>query len=386
MKFDPKKISDMIPDGKLYQDPSEKGLYLRNRKQKKWVVSKYSNKKRIFITLGSFPEMNLSSARKAASIEKANAISNSNQKHYSSYTLLDVFDEFKKRKENLRSMKCKENFLSKGIVNEIARKNIFDITPDDVRTIKQFKKSTPIAFNRIRALISVLFNFAIREMEIDVSNPTISVQKFPEHAKDSFVPMELSQKLFEALNSGRFTQDFSDIIILLLELGQRKSNTFSMRWDEVDFENNVWTIPKEKSKNKKDLFVPLTPDAVSILKRRKKQKKSEEWVFPRIKKPVIGITKAGYIRKERDGHVQDIRKQMKILLRDIGAPENLTIHDLRRTHGMWMLNSGASIEQVSRSLNHSSIAITQKVYAKLLVDPVREAQALMMEKIKGGKS
>ena len=118
MKFDPKKISDMIPDGKLYQDPSEKGLYLRNRKQKKWVVSKYSNKKRIFITLGSFPKMNLSSARKAASIEKANAISNSNQKHYSSYTLLDVFDEFKKRKETLRSMKCKENFLSKGIVNE----------------------------------------------------------------------------------------------------------------------------------------------------------------------------------------------------------------------------------------------------------------------------
>ena len=382
MKFDPKKISDMIPDGKLYQDPSEKGLYLRNRKQKKWVVSKYSNKKRIFITLGSFPEMNLSSARKAASIEKANVISNHAQKHYSSYTLLDVFEEFKKRKENLRSLKYKENFLSKGIVNEIARKNIFDITPDDVRTIKQFKKSTPIAFNRIRALISVLFNFAIREMELDVSNPTISVQKFPEHPKDSFLPMELSQKLFEALNSGRFTQDFSDIIILLLELGQRKSNTFSMRWDEVDFENNVWTIPKEKSKNKKDLFVPLTPD----VERRKEQKKSEEWVFPRIKKPVTGITKAGYIRKEQDGHVQDIRKQMKILLRDIGAPENLTIHDFRRTHGMWMLNSGASIEQVSRSLNHSSIAITQKVYAKLLVDPVREAQALMMEKIKGGKS
>ena len=198
--------------------------------------------------------------------------------------------------------------------------------------------------------------------------------------------MELSQKLFEALNSGRFTQDFCDIIILLLELGQRKSNTFSMRWNEIDFENNVWTIPKEKSKNKKDLFVPLTPDAVSILKRRKEQKKSEEWVFPRIKKPVTGITKAGYIRKARDGHVQDIRKQMKVLLHDIGATENLTIHDLRRTHGMWMLNSGASIEQVSRSLNHSSIAITQKVYAKLLVDPVREAQALMMEKIKGGKS
>lgn len=386
MKLDSKNIASLEPDGKLYQDIVEKGLYLRNRPEKKWVVVKYANKKRVFITLGSFPDMNISSARKAAAMEKAKFLQNKNDKHYSTLTLMDVFLKYERQKEDLRSMWQKKVRINSMALYALTHKRLTEISSEDLRNLKKRMENAPSQFNQYRALISALFNFAIREMELELVNPVPAVQKYPEKAKDSFLSMEFAGRFFEALSSGKYSRDFCDIVILLIELGQRKGNTFAMKWSDIDFENQVWTIPKEKSKNKKDMFIPLTPDSIAILKRRADVNKDPVWVFPRQKAPVTGPTRAGYSRQEGEGHIVDIRRQLRTLLKDIGAPENLTIHDLRRTHGMWMLNAGASIEQVSRSLNHSSIAITQKVYAKMLVDPVREAQRLMLEKVKGVRS
>ena len=240
-------------------------------------------------------------------------------------------------------------------------------------------------FNHDRALISTLFNFAIRELELELVNPVTAVAKYPQEPKSSFLPPELSEVFFSALSSGKYNEDFCDIMVLLVDLGQRKGNVFAMEWDEIDFSSRVWVIPSKKSKNGKEMFIPLTPEAYDILERRRKNRKDKRWVFPRQKAPVLGETKARYIRERGEGHITDIRKSLKRLLHDIGAPENLTPHDFRRTHGTWMLNAGASIEQVSRSLNHSSIALTQKVYAKLLVESVRAGQELMREKIRGMK-
>ena len=44
------------------------------------------------------------------------------------------------------------------------------------------------------------------------------------------------------------------------------------------------------------------------------------------------------------------------------------MHDLRRCVGTALLTGGASIEQVSSLLNHSNIAVTQRVYAAYLSD------------------
>jgi integrase/recombinase XerD len=52
---------------------------------------------------------------------------------------------------------------------------------------------------------------------------------------------------------------------------------------------------------------------------------------------------------------------------------DVSSHWLRRGFGMWALNNGVPIEIVSRALGHSSIAITERAYAKVLSKTVVEA-------------
>ena len=52
--------------------------------------------------------------------------------------------------------------------------------------------------------------------------------------------------------------------------------------------------------------------------------------------------------------------------------EDLRIHDLRRTHGSWMLEGGADLMVIGKALGHKDISSTL-VYARLDLDPVRKA-------------
>ena len=57
-----------------------------------------------------------------------------------------------------------------------------------------------------------------------------------------------------------------------------------------------------------------------------------------------------------------------------GIPRR-TPHDLRRAVGSWMLERGVRMEVVSRVLGHGSINTTERVYAYLRVDDLRDAVA-----------
>ncbi len=67
-------------------------------------------------------------------------------------------------------------------------------------------------------------------------------------------------------------------LAFLILTATRTSETLGARWQEIDLENRVWTIPGERMKSRRPHRVPLSPAAIGIL--RKAQGKHEEWVFP----------------------------------------------------------------------------------------------------------
>jgi len=56
---------------------------------------------------------------------------------------------------------------------------------------------------------------------------------------------------------------------------------------------------------------------------------------------------------------------------DAGMP-HITFHDLRRSCGTLMIQAGVDLYVVSKLLGHSSVAVTQKRYAHLQIDRVRD--------------
>ena len=60
----------------------------------------------------------------------------------------------------------------------------------------------------------------------------------------------------------------ADFVEFLFCTGTRDDETRGMRWAEVDLTRAVWTIPAERSKNRKPHAVALSPRALAVLRRR----------------------------------------------------------------------------------------------------------------------
>ncbi len=148
---------------------------------------------------------------------------------------------------------------------------------------------------------------------------------------------------------GEPSKDLVDFVNLSLWTGARRGDVLSLRWQDVSLDDNSWRIPDPKSRV--PYTVPLTPEAVAVLKGRRND---STWVFP-------GVGKTG--------HLVDLKRPWKGLLKR-AAITNLRQHDMRRTLGSWQAAQGTSLQIIGKSLGHASVQTTQ-IYARLNLDPVR---------------
>ena len=58
----------------------------------------------------------------------------------------------------------------------------------------------------------------------------------------------------------------ADVIRMLLLTGQRLREVSEMRWFELDLENKVWSLPRQRCKNGQAHVIPLSDQAIAILK------------------------------------------------------------------------------------------------------------------------
>ncbi|WP_333668309.1 site-specific integrase, partial [Acinetobacter guillouiae] len=60
----------------------------------------------------------------------------------------------------------------------------------------------------------------------------------------------------------------------------RSGEIFGATWQEIDFKNKVWTIPKERMKAEKEHRVPLSEPAIELLKSIQADTQSQGYIFP----------------------------------------------------------------------------------------------------------
>lgn len=112
----------------------------------------------------------------------------------------------------------------------------------------------------------------------------------------------------------------------------RTGEVIGAKWDEVDLEKAVWTIPASRMKAGKEHRVPLSARAVSILMATKELRK--EWLFPAIK----GGKMSGMA--------------MTMLLRRMDVP--VTVHGFRSGFRDWAAEStGYAHEVAEMALAHT---------------------------------
>jgi integrase len=156
----------------------------------------------------------------------------------------------------------------------------------------------------------------------------------------------------------------ADALLVMLYTGQRKSRVLKIRGDQIDPYLKQWEVPGNNIK--RPVTHPFNDKAWEIIEPRLKTAGSE------------------YLFLWRGKPLSDCRKTFRTACQMCGI-EDMTIHDLRRSLGTWMLSNGASIESVSKTLGHSSIRVTEQVYAHLLASKGRSDTEKAIDAMLDGK-
>ena len=234
------------------------------------------------------------------------------------------------------------------------------------------KGSGKYTANRSLQLLRAVLNWGIQNRVIDRQrleggeNPAAGIELFKEHDRTRFVQPDEMPEFFKALLDEP-SENVRDFVLTSLLTGARKTNVLEMRWEQISLERGIWEIPE--TKNGEAQTVPLTREAVTLLKRREhanRDKKTGEQISEFV---FSSYGKTGHMVSPKDGWKR-ILTRAKI--------SDLRPHDLRRSLGSWMAASGASLPIIGKGLGHKDVSTTA-IYARLNQDPVRR----YMEKATG---
>jgi len=204
--------------------------------------------------------------------------------------------------------------------------------------------------------LKILFNYAVAE-ELIRANPTAKLQKFKVQ-KDGNVEYWEEDELKDIFAT--VIEHWRDPIQFLYLTGLRKGELIHLTWSdvEVDGDRGEITIQSKdgwETKNSTSRKIPLSPDAVAIVKRCKKYKE-HNWVFTG--------------REGKQIHPDRIYLALKAALKELGLTG--TIHKLRHTFASHLVKKDVGIETVSRLMGHSDIMMTMR-YAHLTPYKAQEA-------------
>ena len=227
--------------------------------------------------------------------------------------------ELKHKKSGIET----KRLLEKDIVPHWGLRKVSEIKRRDiVLLLDGIAKRGPIIRNRVHSALTRLFNFAAERGVIEDS-PCTRIRKIPEVSKSRVLTDEEIKLLWNALDLENEKIDLfwgsKMCLRLILLTGQRSGEICGMTWDELDFKNDLWTIPAARMKNNLEHKLPLTDSVKKILRQAKILFGDEiSWVFP---------------SPNRKGSLvqHSLSRALSRHIPEMGIEEEFTPHDVRRT-------------------------------------------------------
>jgi integrase len=125
-------------------------------------------------------------------------------------------------------------------------------------------KRAPIIANRVCSLLSRLFSLSIR-WHMRADNPCRGLERNPEQKRRRYLSDSELAALMSAIEAHADRQAAS-IFMLLLLTGARKPEVLKMQWSALDLEMEIWRKPASETKQRRDHEVPLSPEALDLLR------------------------------------------------------------------------------------------------------------------------
>jgi integrase len=351
-----------------WKDPTCKGLQIRisaGAKSFAFVYKRHGKLSRV--TLGHFPTMSLTKARKAADKQRV-AVSDGRdvrmEKRAAVATIVagqltfkqlaaDYLEVAKRAKRSWQADERHLNHFRDGwdkklsawgnrAASTISRSEVHD-------ALTKIAREAPVSANRHYATLSKLFRWAASVGKWPEGKPSpIAGMPKPTDESDRERERALStdelRKVWAELTSAEsdIGETTRDALRLILLTAQRPGEVAGMAFAELSLskDSSTWTIPKARAKNRVGQHVvPLTAPALSIVKAQLEGREDPVAVF---ESRTFGDRPMS--RHTLPHACADIATKLKL--------EHFTAHDLRRTAASLMRELGVAPHIVDDVLGH----------------------------------
>ncbi|MCX8573918.1 MULTISPECIES: integrase domain-containing protein [unclassified Gilliamella] len=321
---------------------------------------------RTTVSFGSYPEVSLQQARKQRDEARELIKQGIDPQHHKAeqeqrkqescnntfYTMAEKWFKFKSE-QGLEEKTLKKAWRS--LENHVFP-YIKDIPINQVTAIKTINALQPLHNNnkyetvkRICGRINEIMYYAVNMGIID-NNPVAKITNVfnsPKAKNHPTIPTAELPQFMQALSMANINLQTRCVIEWQLLTLTRPSEAVSARWDEIDLDKKLWSIPAEQMKMDRPHNIPLSPQAIKILEIMKSIKPNSEFVFPTARPP--------YNRPMNSQTPNTAIKRM-------GFKDKLVAHGLRSLASTTLNEQGFDDDVVESALSHLDKNAVRRAY------------------------
>lgn len=327
---------------------SEKGLA-------NWVLRYRFGGRQKVLYLGQYPEISLAAARGLALIHRGEVFDGVDvararqlEKHEArtAITMGQLFDEYAKRvlAEQYRRPGPWVALIDRHLRPELELLLAKEVQDADVIRLldKMRERGIKAETNHALRVLKRVFRYARSRRYIDrspVSEIGTDAAGGAEKPRDRALSREELSAFLKSLATADIHQADRLALRILTATLCRIGELVKARWENVDLEDGVWSIPGEDAKVR-PIDIPLPPSVVGWFQELHALAGGSEYVFPARRRRQLP-----YINQQTIGRAQREAAPAGV--------EHFTLHDLRRTGRTILPSLGVSGDVAERCLNHA---------------------------------
>ncbi|WP_337221283.1 integrase domain-containing protein [Vibrio cholerae] len=323
---------------------------------KQWLFNYYrpTNGKRANLNLGRFPDVSLVQARKASlnakeliaqGIDPQDERNRQQQAHKEihEHTFVNVAkDWFAIKQHDVTPDYALDIWrsLELHIFPHISDKPVKAITaPEIIELLKPIEaKGSLETVKRLTQRLNEVMNFATNCGLIQ-ANPLTGIKAaFKKPKKENMAaltPAELPE-LMGAIANASIKRTTRCLLEWQLHTMTRPAEASGARWDEINWEEKVWTIPAERMKKRREHRIPLTEQMLALLEVMKPISGHRDFIFP----------------SDRDPKKPCNSQTANMALKRMGFAGRLVSHGLRSLASTTLNEQGFDPDLVEAALAH----------------------------------
>jgi integrase len=368
-------LRGLKPQASLYKVADRDGLYVvvtprgtisfrmdyrLNGRRETLTIGRYGSKDGISLLMARERCME---ARKA--IAQGISPAQEKQREKSRLAEAQTFGEYTKRwlgehrmADSTKAMR--KTVIDRDILPVFRNRRMTEIGPEDLRALcaKIKGRGAPATAVIAREIVKLVFAYAAMHGEkapnpADEVGPSSIATFVPKDRALSPSEIRLMHRLLETTATLPTIRLALRLVLLTLV---RKSELIEATWDEIDFENAVWSIPKSRMKTGKPHNVYLSQQALDIFIALHTCAAGSKFVLPSRYDADRCMSKATLNRVTQV--IAEKAKESNLPL------EPFTVHDLRRTGSTILNELGFNGDWIEKCLAHEDGRSSRGVYNK----------------------